>query len=288
MLADIAVIVPSYNTSKYLGLALKSALNQTTEESEIIVVDDCSTDDSVTIAEGMQKVDSRLRVVTHEKNRGISGSRNTGIRLSRSKYITFLDSDDLFTPDRIESLYWRLQEGGEQSVVYSDWVKVGEDESVVRTVQSSASFRPEGMIFPFLLAGSFRFTAGMMAVPRSCYDAVGFYDETLRWAEDTDMALRLSGKFPFLFVRSATYGWRSRAGSSEKKEVARRYAYESRVLEKHILSGNEELSPKFRKQAYDRLFGCYISSGQWTRLFRMSFASKQAFSSMITIPARIS
>jgi glycosyltransferase involved in cell wall biosynthesis len=288
MTADITIIVPSYNRCNYLSLALGSALNQTVRDYEVLVVDDGSTDDSVVMVERMQKEDSRLRILVHQINKGVSAARNTGIQDCRSKYVTFLDSDDLFARERVENLCSRLEAGQERSVVYSDWVRVGTEEATVHAEQARASFRPEGMIFPYLLAGSFRFTAGLIALPRKCFDEVGLYDESLRWAEDTDMVLRLSLKFPFLFERSSTYGWRSHEGSSSNVMGRRqRLRDESRVLEKHILKNIETLDSATKRQAFNRLFGCYISSGQWRRLIRMSLVDRQAFSSMVTIPARM-
>ena len=122
MTSDFTVIVPTYNRRNYLGLALKSALDQTVKDFEIIVVDDGSTDGSVTMVEQMQKEDSRLRILSHDKNEGPSRARNTGIQDCSSKYVTFLDSDDLFARERIEHLRSRLESGQGQSVVYSDTI----------------------------------------------------------------------------------------------------------------------------------------------------------------------
>jgi hypothetical protein len=144
------------------------------------------------------------------------------------------------------------------------------------------------MIFPYLLAGSFRFIAAPLALPKKCCDEVGLYDESLRWGEDLDMALRLSSKFPFLFERLSTYGWRSHEGSSSNvMSMSRRFREESRVLEKHIPGNLETLDSATKRHVFNRLFGCYISSGQWKRLLKMSLVDRQAFISMVTVPLRM-
>jgi glycosyltransferase involved in cell wall biosynthesis len=288
MAAEITVIIPTYNRRNYLSLALRSALNQTVKDFEVLVVDDGSTDDSVMMVELMQKEDSRLRILTNQKNKGVSNARNTGIQNCRSKYLTFLDSDDLFSRERVEVLCSRLEAGEERSVVYTDSVSVGAGEVLVHVEQSRASLRPEGMIFPYLLAGNFRFTAALIALPKNCFAEVGLYDESLRWAEDTDMALRLSSKFPFLFEPSSTYGYRPHEGStSSVMSKSLRFRDESRVLEKHILDNLDTLDSATKRQAFNRLFGCYIGSRRWKRLIRMSLVDRQAFNSMVTIPARM-
>jgi|GEM_PF-3296954 glycosyltransferase involved in cell wall biosynthesis len=288
MVAQITIVVPNCNRQNYLSLALGSALNQTVHDFEILVVDDGSTDDSVSAVERMQKSDSRLQIVVHEKNKGISAARNTGIQNCRSKYVTFLDSDDLFARERVEVLCSRLEAGEGRSVVYTDWVEVSARETQVQAEQSRASFRPEGMILPDLLAGRFRFTGGLIALPKKCFDDIGLYDESLRWAEDTDMVLRLSVKFPFLFERFSTYGWRSHeASSSSVIGKSLRCSEESRVLEKHILNNIQTLDSATKRQAFSRLFGCYIGSGQWKRLVKMGLVDWEAFVSMLTVPLRM-
>jgi glycosyltransferase involved in cell wall biosynthesis len=261
MAANISIIVPNYNRQYYLSLALKSILNQTVQDFEVVVVDDDSADDSVGMVEQMRTEDSRLRILVHQKNRGLSAARNTGIQDCRSKYVTFLDSDDLFAQEGVEVLCSRLDAGEGQSVIYTDWVKVGAGEVQMHAEQSPAQFRPEGMISPYLLAGSFRFTGGLIALPKRCFDEIGLYDESLRWAEDTDMILQLSSRFPFLFERHSTHGWRSHEGSSSnvmKKSL--RFREESQVLERHILSSIETLDSVTKRQAFSRLFECYISA----------------------------
>jgi glycosyltransferase involved in cell wall biosynthesis len=288
MANDLTVIVPSYNRVEYLKLALNSALNQTVTDFDILVVDDFSHDGSVGMVEEMRKQDSRLRILTHSSNKGPSAARNTGISNSTSKYITFLDSDDLFAPDRVETLCARLAQGEERSIVYTDWVKVTKEDQTISSEPSRATYRPEGMIFPSLITGNFRFTPGLLAVPRKAFEEVGPYDESLRWAEDTDMALRLSLKFPFLFEKRSTYGWRSHElSSSNLLERRNRYKLEAKVLEKYLLANKDGLDRHAEKAAFDRLFGCYISARMWARMLRMGFVDRESLASFLTTPARI-
>lgn len=288
MTPDITIVVPNYNRQDYLGLALRSALDQTLQNLEVIVVDDGSTDNSMRVVEEIQKTDSRVRIFVHEKNRGPSAARNTGIRNAKSKHITFLDSDDLFAPERCQVLCSRLDAEQESCVVYSDVVDVNATQTRMSARLSTASYRPEGMIFAHILGGTFQFTLGPVAVPKSCFDEVGLYDETLRKCIDLDMVLRLSTKFPFRFERSSTYGWRSHPGSSTlAMDKVQQMRYESRVLERHLLNNLGALDSSMKRKAFNRLFGCYISSGQWRKLARTGFVDRQAFISMVSIPRRM-
>ena len=94
----ISVIIPMYNVEKYIGQCLGSLLSQTFQDFEAIVVDDCSTDNSVAEVEKfLPKLNDRLKLIKLNKNSGGVGiPRNVGIQLAHGKYIAFLDSDDLF------------------------------------------------------------------------------------------------------------------------------------------------------------------------------------------------
>ena len=89
----LSIIVPVYNVDKYLERCIRSILNQTYENFEIILVNDGSTDNSGIICENYSKVDSRIRVI-HKKNEGVSSARNIGVDNAKGKYIGFIDPDD--------------------------------------------------------------------------------------------------------------------------------------------------------------------------------------------------
>ena len=117
----ISVIIPVFNSEKYLAVCLESLLIQTFKDFEIIVVDDCSTDDSCAIAESfLEKFGGRLKILTLEKNTG-SGAvpRNVGLEYACGKYIFFMDNDDFIVDNALETLY-NLAEEHQADVVYMD------------------------------------------------------------------------------------------------------------------------------------------------------------------------
>ena len=117
----VSVIVPVFNAEKYLAVCLESLLIQTFTDFEVILVDDCSTDSSMTIAESyLEKFGGRLKILTLEENTG-SGAvpRNIGLEFSRGKYIFFMDSDDLLIDNALETLY-NFAEEYRADVVYME------------------------------------------------------------------------------------------------------------------------------------------------------------------------
>lgn len=107
----ISVIVPIYNTEKYLHKCIDSILNQTFKDLEVILVDDGSTDSSGAICDEYSKKDNRV-VVVHKPNGGLSDARNAGIDVAKGEYISFIDSDDFITQTMMETMYELAQKMG--------------------------------------------------------------------------------------------------------------------------------------------------------------------------------
>lgn len=96
----VSVIMPSYNTGSFIAESIQSVINQTYPKWELIIVDDCSTDDSVEIIKGFH--DSRIKLFHNGQNSGAAISRNYALREAQGKWIAFLDSDDIWVPEKLE------------------------------------------------------------------------------------------------------------------------------------------------------------------------------------------
>ena len=101
----ISVVIPVYNTEKYLPACLDSVLSQSLQDFEIVAVNDASADGSARILAEYAARDHRIRIVTHEQNKGLLAVRLTGVRAASGKYLLFLDSDDIFLPRFLENLW---------------------------------------------------------------------------------------------------------------------------------------------------------------------------------------
>lgn len=99
----VSIVVPVYNTAKYLEKCLNSICSQTYHNLEIILIDDGSTDQSLNICNSFAEKDSRIHVV-HQENKGLSNARNKGMELATGSYISFFDSDDYVEPNMIETM----------------------------------------------------------------------------------------------------------------------------------------------------------------------------------------
>lgn len=125
----VSVIIPIYNTEKYLSKCINSVIDQSYNNVEIILIDDGSTDSSGRICDQYQKHNAKVRVV-HTKNKGLSAARNIGIVESKGDYITFLDSDDMLHPRALEIMMGEMQ-GNQQTIVACSYVKIEENEKII-------------------------------------------------------------------------------------------------------------------------------------------------------------
>lgn len=116
----ISIIIPVYNTEKYLERCLKTVINQSLKEIEIIIVNDCSPDNSLEIIKKFEEKDRRIILIDKEKNEGLSEARNSGIKLAKGEYILHVDSDDWIEPNYFEDVY-NLAKKENADVVITDF-----------------------------------------------------------------------------------------------------------------------------------------------------------------------
>ena len=108
----VSVIMPNFNCGNFIEETINSVINQTYKNWELLIVDDCSTDNSVEVIKKLQAADERIKLFINEKNSGCAAARNRAMREATGKWIAFLDSDDLWTPDKLEKQLNFMTENG--------------------------------------------------------------------------------------------------------------------------------------------------------------------------------
>lgn len=124
----VSIVMPNYNCGKFVEETISSVLAQTYKNWELLFVDDCSTDDSLKIVSGFQ--DDRIRIFKNEKNSGAAVSRNYALREAKGRWIAFLDSDDLWEPEKLEKQLAFMQNNG-YHFSYTNYIEVAEDGSLL-------------------------------------------------------------------------------------------------------------------------------------------------------------
>lgn len=125
----VSVIMPSWNTSNFIAESIQSVIDQTYENWELIIVDDCSTDNTDDVV--AKFTDKRIRYFKNEKNSGAALSRNRALREARGEWIAFLDSDDLWNPDKLEHQINFMNEHG-YTLSYTEYEKIDEESKPLR------------------------------------------------------------------------------------------------------------------------------------------------------------
>ena len=184
---SLAVVIPVYNGSRYLAETLESVLSQTVQPSEILLIDDGSTDNSAELA---QSIDPRIRII-RRVNQGISASRNLGADLASAEWITFLDQDDVLEPDAFARRAAALIADPDCDVCYTGrrhLCQIGTSSSFTLT---APIWVPPVKKLRTLLNDRCFFNPGSATIRRSALLAVGGFDRTLDGVEDWDLWIRL-------------------------------------------------------------------------------------------------
>lgn len=173
----VSVVIPAYERAGVIAAALRSVLEQTYRHLEVLVVDDGSTDDTATVALEAAGGDPRLRVIRLERNEGRSAARNRGIDEARGEFVTFLDSDDLYAPTRIERLVAAAAKFPGDDVFIDDVMQFAHQEG--RWVLRNRTVYPSGVLRPrpphrVWLEGYIRWSgASKLFLRRSLLDHLG-------------------------------------------------------------------------------------------------------------------
>lgn len=191
----VSVIIPTYNRARFLSEAIGSALGQTFDDLEVIVIDDGSTDSTPDLVRAM--ADPRLRYFRID-HRGISAAMNEGLRNARASFIARLDSDDVWLPEMLATLIDVLDERPEIGAAYGRGQAMRADGRLIEYFQGRAP-RFDNDIFRSLVHDDCTCNVALVA-RRECFERAGCYDETLLANEDWDMWLRIARHYRFCFV----------------------------------------------------------------------------------------
>lgn len=136
----VSVVMPCYNAAQYIAESIESVIAQTHRNWELIIVDDCSKDNSVEIIQDYQNKDDRIKLIRNAKSSGSPAEpRNIGIEHSTGEYIAFLDSDDIWTSDKLQKQLAKFQEG-DYAIVYANYEVMREDGSRTGKIVKGPAF----------------------------------------------------------------------------------------------------------------------------------------------------
>ena len=230
----ISVIIPVYNNESTIQETIESVLTQSFSDLELIVINDGSQDSTLKIVSSI--LDPRLKVFSYP-NAGLAATRNRGVSHASGEYISFIDADDLWTPDKLEAQFKALQANPQAAVAYSwtDWI----DESG-QFLRPGGHISVNGDVFATLLVRDFVESGSNPLIRAEALAEVGGFDESLPAVEDWDMWLRLAARYEFVCVPSPQILYRV-SSSSMSSNVWKMEAGSLRVIERAFAVAPESL-----------------------------------------------
>jgi len=255
----VSVIMPTYNRAETLPDALESLLAQTYLDFEVIVVDDGSTDNTRAVVEEYCKKDSRI-IYYYQENKERSAARNQGIRLSRGEYIAFLDSDDVYLPEKLEKQVAILDSVRDSDFVYCYYKLMDRTGNPVESGDSPA-YALSGNIYPEIL----RFTGVNIKTPsvmvrKKLFEKIGGFDEKMKVCEDLDLWRRAARFTRIEQVQEALIAVRVGAGGTVREDLWSGYKGRMYYYRKAI-KGDKKLSFYFKILIYAELYAVYGKLG---------------------------
>jgi GT2 family glycosyltransferase len=239
----VTIIIPTFNRCSLLKRALESIYKQTVAKFEIIVVDDGSTDDTAAM---IQRSFADVTYI-YQTNKGVSAARNKGLEHAKGNWLAFLDSDDEWLSSKLALQIKQLQLMPEYKVCHTEerWVRNG-----IRVNQKNKHKKTGGWIFRQCLPLC-AMSPSSILIHRSVFDQVGHFDTSLPACEDYDLWLRITAKYPVLYIEEPQiikYGGHDDQLSKQYWGMDR---FRILALEKILLAG--ELSVGNREQAINVL-----------------------------------
>lgn len=227
----VSVLLPTYNVAAYLSETLDSVLAQTRQPDEIILVDDCSSDNTLEIAQQYQAHFKELKIIALKENGGAAIARNEGLKIVTGDYIALQDGDDLWHHRHLE-IVARLLDENESAAIASGRTRIFGDPNLDNgpaghgdtSALDLTNFRNDGFLWDqnnddtfvydrpqdmfWLTAEQSPFPTISTVIRRSALDAIGNFNPNYRVAEDHEMYLRLTYNYPCITSRFVTSFWR--------------------------------------------------------------------------------
>ena len=295
----VSIMMPAYNAGKYIGRAIESVLAQTYENWELVIVDDCSTDNTYEIAASYK--DPRIRILRHEQNMGVGLSRNDALSASSGQWVAVLDADDEWLPERLERLI--KETDGREDLFLSDLLTLCFDRD-----GSLIPWRVGD--YPGLLAGGHTailgledlLKAGTMAFqplfPMSVVRNFQLCFEDFHVGEDIDFLAQLfHAGLKLKLVRESYYLYRLTPGSltsnKHKAYVDSLRVYEKWITDERTSPAERELWTKLKAKTEERVrygpFANSLKSRKFSEAIRIAFRDPRVLVTFVKgIPSMLS
>lgn len=221
----ISIVLPVYNGEKYISDSINSVINQTYSNWELIIVNDCSEDNTQKICEGFAAKDKRITVLLNKNNLKLPKSLNIGFKHANGYYYSWTSHDNIFKPNALEEMVNVIERDKELVMVYADYTNIDSEGNILGEVCLQG---PDNLLKGNVCGACFLYRADVAK-------EIGEYDEHLFLAEDYDYWIRLFRRGEICHIHDDLYYYRLHSDSLTMKKKARVNEQTYKMLEKNFL-----------------------------------------------------
>lgn len=263
----VSVIILTFNRAELLRRALASVLDQTFRDFEIIIVDDCSSDNTGEVISELSSTDGRIKYIRQPKNMGPGASRNAGLKNASGEYIAFLDDDDEWLPEKLRLQVECLDQCAlDVGAVYCGRLDV--DSKTGKVLRVFPCAKEKGNIFKLLLKSNF-LTLSSILLRSKCFEQIGVFDEDIPVGEDYDIWIRISQYFRFEYIDQPLVKYGIHSGSISKN-LKKQISGQEAMLRKYHHLFLENLLDYSRRYYALGIFYCLDGNTKRGRTFVLS------------------
>ncbi|MFA5145949.1 MAG: glycosyltransferase [Candidatus Omnitrophota bacterium] len=242
----VSVIIPAYNCARYISEALDSVFYQTYRDFEVIVIDDGSTDGTIDILKKYAAEHPGKMSCIYQKNSGPGKARNRGIKEARGEYVAFLDSDDIWLPEKLKAQLDFFKKEPSLALVHSDFMYFNNSGITKKSEFSSTAKRNfSGSAFYPLVKENFIRTSTVV-VKKIVLEVLGAFDEDFFMSEDYDLWLRIAKVHDIGYVNDRIVNVRQHADHISRRDIRETYLWIDRVMEK-LVKTNPEIGKEIKR-----------------------------------------
>ncbi len=252
----ISIVLPTYNGSKYIRESINSIIAQTYKDWELIVIDDCSTDDTNKIVSEYSKNDSRVSIYKNETNQRLPKSLNIGFKKTKGDFLTWTSDDNIFKPNALERLVTELKSNPQVGLVFSAMEYIdGEGKK-----QEEKSYVPEDVSeikYKNIVGACFMYS-------RRVYEEIGDYIPEKFLVEDYDYWIRISRKFELKYVKDVLYEYRVHGGSLTATRNKQMFQEKIKLMQEVI--DKDQLTHNIQMRIYCELTEAYFGIDDYSNM----------------------
>ena len=263
----VTVVIPCYNSLRYIAETMETVLKQTYQDFEVLVVNDGSTDGTADWVNALSDREPKVRMVS-QANQGLAGARCTGVTNARGKYVAFIDDDDLWSFTKLEKQVNSLESNPQAGLCYT-WTALADSEGkpTGRVIASNA----EGNVWQAMTEMNIVCCGSTPMIRRSCFDDVGLFDRQVSPSDDWDMWWRIAAKYEFTVIKEPLILYRQHPNNSSKK--CDRMLETSRIL----IERNFANAPTELLHLRNRSYGCIYLYLGWRAIENNDYQQADEF-----------